>query len=401
MQLKLVLIVSAVFSLLFLSGCGSTGSSSSTTHVTVPFASPLPMAVAEQIGTGPWTAASLQGGQLNLTIPSGTDNYAIAYICPAPQNKVENVFEATLEDNPAGGTCGPQVGSPPPTGTITGSVDATAIPGTAYVLITGLATQTMIIGAQGAFTLKLPELPIDIAAIAEDLHNNPLAIQILRSQSVPGQVNGGNPIVFSASDEVTLQPVTNANLPNDFSPILSVLYFTANHTSFLLNNLSTSQYAAVPVSQTESGDSYSFNASAFNTVGSNAVDFQGVEIRTTLTTAAPITLSFPTPLPYSPPAPAAAPSFPVNYSGFSDGTKVSYAVSVGWLANQTSNGLNLIATSAYQNGRPDLIVPDLSSLPGFLPKPASGVTLSWFLSVSDDLTPETSSVTNSGQYIVP
>jgi hypothetical protein len=64
-----------------LTGCGGGSSSPMATGdmVTVTFSGPAPVALADQIGTGPWSAASLQGKQLNLTVPAGTSNYAIAW----------------------------------------------------------------------------------------------------------------------------------------------------------------------------------------------------------------------------------------------------------------------------------------------------------------------------------
>jgi hypothetical protein len=64
-------------------GSASSPIPSAGTPITVSFstASP-PSAVAEQIGSGAWATASLQGCALHLILPPGTTRYAIAYVCP-------------------------------------------------------------------------------------------------------------------------------------------------------------------------------------------------------------------------------------------------------------------------------------------------------------------------------
>ena len=51
--------------------------------VTYTFTGASPTAVATQIGTGSYTQASLQANKLTLSIPSGTSNYSVAFLCPS------------------------------------------------------------------------------------------------------------------------------------------------------------------------------------------------------------------------------------------------------------------------------------------------------------------------------
>jgi hypothetical protein len=88
------------------SACGRSSRSSDTppvgTPITVSFsAAQPPSVVAEQIGSGAWATAALQGGALHLTLPPGTTRYAVAYVCPIVGTNNEFVIEATTQDSNA------------------------------------------------------------------------------------------------------------------------------------------------------------------------------------------------------------------------------------------------------------------------------------------------------------
>jgi hypothetical protein len=107
--LALIAILSAMA---VIPGCG--GSSASVniqpagTQVTVSFADSAPVAVAEQVGTGAWASVALpSSGQLTITVPSGTTNFAFAYVCApyqgiglASTSNDEIVIEAAISDGP-------------------------------------------------------------------------------------------------------------------------------------------------------------------------------------------------------------------------------------------------------------------------------------------------------------
>jgi hypothetical protein len=285
---------------------------------------------------------------------------------------------------------------------VTGSVDASAIAGATNVIVHGSFLQTMVGGVQGNFTLTLATAPTDIVIVAIDGSNQPLAVKILRSQAVPGAVNNGNPVVFTANDATGLQPIAMSSLPSGFNPQLSAKYITATGTLFPLISapvlfLSNTQYATVPSSEIQPRDSYSFDATAFARPRSG---FQFVETGQYATSATPVTLALPAPLAYSPPTPAAFPSFPVNYPGFSGGKSFAYLASMTWSTQDTINFISLQASSAYQEGANALVIPDLSSLPGFR-KPASGSQVGWEVDVRQVSTSQNSAASESGGYIVP
>ena len=371
-------------------GGGSSPTTDSSTTITVGFGGTQPSAVAQQIGTGPWTTASLQGGKLTVTIPSGTANaqYAIAYVCPLPfinGNPLQMTLEYVIEATPKDGTSytAPCAAPPFSLGSATGSVNAAAIPGTTDVWILGPVgglTLGKVGGTNGTFNVNLTTGTEDIAALAVDGSQNLLGVKILRSQTIPGAVNGGNSIVFSANDATHTQPVTLLNAPAGFnSPTFVASYFTAANTIFGLNNLSNSQYAAVSASETQSGDYYEFIGRAATINGSHS---QSVEALQTTDTAGPVTLSFPAPLSVAAPVPATFPTFSINYTGFANQTAVSYGAQLDWTitsgpSNTNVYDMSVIATAAYQGNSSNITIPNLTSLAGFLPMAPSGSSIRW------------------------
>lgn len=195
---KTVLCALLMASALSASGCGGgTTSPPAGTGITVSFPGVAPAAVAEQIGTGAWTATSLQDKQLTVTLPEGETRYAVAYVC-APNGVVNSEFvaQATTQDSaPPIALCSPGL---PPTGSVTGSVDASAIPGTSSVSISGPRGGGLVSGVKGAFKFPAEKGTDDIAVVAADASLRILAVKIVRSQAVPGTVNGGNAVVLTA-----------------------------------------------------------------------------------------------------------------------------------------------------------------------------------------------------------
>ncbi len=76
-------------------GTGGGGSTSQPTAIQVQFtqssginSAAVPASVATQIGSGNWTAATLSNGTLTISIPAGTKNYALAFVCPTTTTPV-------------------------------------------------------------------------------------------------------------------------------------------------------------------------------------------------------------------------------------------------------------------------------------------------------------------------
>lgn len=367
-----------------INGCG--GGSSATTKtsagaaIAVTFGGTFaPVAVASQIGTDAWSTATLQAGTLNLTLPHGTTNYGIAYVCGTGAYPLEYVIYASVAD---GSTY--TVSCPSQTTTMgiaTGTVDASIIPGAANVEIIGLwGPATGVTGASGSFNASMAAANQDIAFVALNSSNYILAVHIVRNQAVPGSINNGNPIVFLASDALSLQPFMVTNAPVGFLPVppaFAAGYVTANGTFISLFDSTAGTYPTISLAESQPADYYLFTVS-----DANLAIAQSSYTSLTTSTAGAVTLSLPAPLAYSAPVPAAFPSFNLSYTGFADDTSISYWAELLWGTPPSSiYTITVTATAAYQNGTPTLAVPNLSGLSGFFPGASSGSQVNWIARV--------------------
>ncbi|HEY6971632.1 MAG TPA: hypothetical protein VJA94_20645 [Candidatus Angelobacter sp.] len=421
-----VLIVSAM-------GCGGGSSITvppppppvpSSISVTVTFIFGIDT-VAVQIGSGAFAAQTLQKnpsglGQLNLTLPSMTSKYAIAWHCVlgvAPNSFGDFVLEAT----PADGTqynlgCSLTQPPPPAIGTFLGSgnVDASAIGAVSFISIYGNQARGGISGASGAFSINLFTGINDVAFVPTSV-SDILAVKIVRNQTVPGAINGGNPVVIGSNDMTSTQPLTVGSIPAGFSTSPTVVTFqTANGTAVPLAQ-ATTQYPALPQGAVQSGDRY-----VFTTQVSNATTKQSLGLAQSSTDGGPVTLSaFPQPWSYSGPAPAAFPTFTFNYSGFTGLPVVTEDTRISTVAVDAGEpvflSLEVLATGSYQNGANTITIPDLSALPvsTHLAGAPSGTLISWSAFITAGSAPEmqflpnlganntVSTVGNSGAYTVP
>jgi hypothetical protein len=116
-------------------------------------------------------------------------------------------------------------------------------------------------------------------------------------------------------------------------------------------------------------------------------------------------LPLPVPLAYSPPVPAALPSFDIGYTGFAGDSDVNYSVGLIWVLSGGSGiFLRVEATAAYQNGATTLAIPDLTSFTGFLAAPGNGAKVYWNAAVVELATPLADSsaiVASEGSYVEP
>ena len=305
-------------------------------------------------------------------------------------------------------------GSTATTGALTGSVDATAIPGAANVQIRGnLGYGTAVGASNGLFNVSLPTGSNDVALIVMDGSPQPnvLAVKILRSQTVPGALNNGAVVTFQASDLTTSQPLSVTNVPAGFvtPPAVAVEYFTANGTSFLLDGNSSTLYPAVPASAAQSGDYYAFESNSDDaSTFSSAV---GITQYTT-TPSNPATIALPAPWSYAGPSAATLPTFTFSYSGFSSLAAVAQSGEIEWAPTATTlNTITTIATANFQGSATTVAIPDLSSVTGFIAPAASGATIYWVADVFGGTTQEfsftpsnnssLSFVQNRGTYAEP
>ena len=419
--------------LLLVAGCGGGpgsggttgggGQSGTPTTVTFTFQGATPTAVAASIGSGAYTAETLSGNTLTLSIPSGTTKFAVAYVCPvygtALQFTSETIFEATTKD----GTSFSEPCIPPPAsgvqeGIFWGLLDVSAIP--------NASTSNLVVQAgaywNGGTPVQLPEtyfvfeVPPGSYRMMAGLMNSSspsepnilIAAKDLGTQTVPGSLNGGNAVVLGTADETTLEAITYNNVPSGFSsPVTTANLMFAEGGEMSIATGATNQYGALPAAATENGDSYFFTASSANSV----LPQQGVEAFQSSSTAGPVTFNFPAPWSYAGPAAAALPTFDVNYSGFAGKSGVYDLAALWWgYTSPALSNINILATENYQNGSTMLAVPDLSGLSGFLAAPSSGTEVGWEAIIAQSSAPMSltvpfkasgSMVSNEGFYLEP
>jgi hypothetical protein len=403
-------------------GGGNGGGGNTPTTVTYTFTVATPTAVATQTGTGAYQAATLQSNKLTLSIPSGTTNYSVAFACPPVvidgfTSNMESVVQRSTLDGTdfTEGCFNP---TPAQVGLATVQVDPSAISGAAFVGIAGNG-----FGPEpwsgGTLSLSAPYATgtYDLFLVVYDLTGQyPLAVRVLRSQTIPGPLNGGNTVVFTAADETTKQTITYANLPAGWEPEPpEVTFYTSAGAYFqLVTGISadTTQYPALPPGALQSGDYYTFlgTASAPGIGGS-------VGAQSATSTGTPQTLTFPSsPWTYLGPTPAVLPTFTFSYAGFSASQPLLQLATVDWTqgfsqANPygtSSDSIVMSATGNYQNGATTLTIPDLTALAGFIPSPASGTPVDWTAGITQgsgfQTTPPTGTaqaVDNSGTYTAP
>ena len=414
-------------------GNGGGGGGGNPTTVTFTF-SAAPVALAAKIGTGDFTAQTPASGKLSLTIPDGTTTFAVAYQC-APQAIMSGgvqvgqiASEVVLEASTADGTSftvpctGGSAGSSPPMGTFTGKVDASAIAGVSSLSINVLSAagdESSLSSSQATtdFSLQAPTGNDRVQVLA---FNNTLngfiesfslaAAKNFDNQTVPGALNDGNTVVFSAADETTPQPITYKQIPAGYAaPAALVIYEYSGGGGFLVANAAAATYPALPAPTMETGDFYAFTATAY----SQSIAGEGVTAFWTSTTGGPASATCPAPWTYAGPAPAALPTFNVAYTGFSSAANVVNAAEIGWFTGTNSEDLNLIQVTATGNsmgGTTSLPFPDLSGVPGFLTPAPSGKTVTWAATIGQSShgflqpakgTASGSLVENAGVFTVP
>jgi hypothetical protein len=176
--------------LLLMAGCGGSGGSTggsgggggggnNSTTVTVAFTSGTPTAVATKIGSGSYTTVT-PASTVTLTLPSGTTNFGVAYVCPPVTANNEVIDEIIVEASTLDGTsfslsCSATL-STGATGTLTGSVDASAISGVNSVGIfaeNGTSSSSGGPGGlSGSFSFAAPTGTDRVEVLAYDYFNS-------------------------------------------------------------------------------------------------------------------------------------------------------------------------------------------------------------------------------------
>lgn len=146
------------------------------------------------------------------------------------------------------------------------------------------------------------------------------------------------------------------------------------------------QYSLVPAVAAQAGDFYSFTTTYASSDGASQI------IVTQHSTGGPITVNIPPPFSFTGPTPALLPTFQVSpYTGFA-GSRTITEADVNW-SPTTSGGFTIRTkvTDNFLSSTGSIIkTPDLSSMPGFLPRP-DALQILWSLSV------QTGTIANSIQ----
>jgi len=389
------------------SSTGGGGGGSTPTVVTYTFTGAAPTAVATQIGSGAYTAATLASGTLTLSIPHGENSFSVAYLCPAstgsttPQN-FEFFDQATIAD---GTSYSAYCFTPNTSKTITApvQVNAEAFPGAEYVIVSGiyLPWTDAIMDFDATLEPGSQDVPIYVLKDFNSIDDY-LAIKILRGQQGPGALNGGLPVVLGASDKVTYQPISYQNIPAGYGVLGPfVAYETAGGASITLDvDGAPNQYLAMPSGAYQNGDYYLIIAAAGPAGNQNSGDGNLAEIETLTSTGGPQNVSFPAPWPFKSPTASDLPTFDFSYTGFSGMSNVSNYASFNWNPSTTSfNEISISTTANYLNGSTSLTVPDLSALTGFLSQKGFSGTVNWTTEVVQSNLSGTKPATGTVQYV--
>lgn len=380
---------------------GGGGSSPSPTIVTFSFTEGPPTIAAAMIGSGSYALQSLTSGKLSLSIPNGTTTYAVAYLCTGPSFPAyEGVFEASTADGTSFTLPCIVPGPSDQTATLSTNVNATGIPGAnrAYVSVSnGTFLESSEVLLDGSYSFQAPAGSDRVVVLAyQNGQTTLLAAKSFTGQTVPGALNGGNQVVFTAADETTSEPITYSNVPSGYNAPATVaeLVMSSGGLNAITLSFDAAQYTVLPASALTTGDSYQFEAATNNSTNVG----ESMTVYKTSTSAGPLSFTLPPPWTYAGPTPAALPTFTFAYTGISGNTGTFDEGAIDWIGSSGYySGISVSATANYLNGSTTIAFPDLSSLPGFLAPPPSGTQVSWSAAVEQNSAgPVQSLPTNGG-----
>lgn len=405
------LVCTAIVCLIF-SGCGGSSGSSSTgggsnnqpATVTFSVTGATPIAVQTKVGSGNFTPATISSNTVTLSIPSGTRNFAVAWVCPpfgaSPATTQQNLLESTTDDGITYTLNCVLPLSAGTTGTLTMSIDASAFSATTspvpnFVQVdvengSNIAEQFPSTLVANSYGVTAPagsdqvNLSVHGISVSNGFGNEYLiAAKSFSGVSVPGTLNNGSTVTFTSADAAVQQPITYSNVPAGYAaPTSTVDVVPSGETSgFFLTSNATSTYPALPATIAKSTDRYVVVASALSSVGSgSSTVYQYVAEFETFNGEGPVTVAFPTPWSYTGPTPASLPTMNINYTGFSGQSGVSDSGNLQWISPSDANAMyiyHVTASAKYLGGSTSLQFPDLSSLTGFFPGPATGTSVNW------------------------
>lgn len=373
-------------------GGGSTsggGGGSQSTTITMTFSGANPTVVATQIGTGSYTQASLSGNTLTFSVPSGTNNFSIAYLCPSYSMGTtsaanESILMATVADGTSyNANC---VTITSPLANLTGSIDATAIPGTTQICAYGYAGTNGYGGCMEGNQLNNFSMPVaqgtdNVLVTAVTNNFEVLAMKALSAQTVPGQLNGGNVVTFTTTDETIPTSIIYNNAPAGTTPGTRIGFEPSwGGNSYALQFNATTSYPAVPAALMTGNAEYQYVAGA--SINSISQPYSGVGVVSFTNSTGALTVDFPAAWTNcTAPTASAEPSFNYSsYTGFAGKSGVGIVQEMGWTINTQENSVLL---AAYEDAvtNSTVTMPNLAAVSSSFLTPASGSNVVYIESV--------------------
>jgi hypothetical protein len=409
----------ALLATLTLTGCGGTsgsggggGGGNNPTTITVKFTN-SPGDVAYQVGSGTYTAATLSNNTLTFSVPFGTSNFSFVYLCTQSNgtsvSSVEYVNYTTINDGTTYTTGCLNNSAQLKSGTLSGSVDTSALTNPQFIDVMTYQSGAEGIGGfpvaqEQSFSVLTLQGTDDILLTVFDNNSQLIAAREFTNQQVPGTLNNGNTVTFSAADETTTANITYNNVPVGATQNTQLFFTSASGAQYFLSPV-TATYPVMPATLLTSTAKNEIQATAISPSGS-VVDFLSFT-----NTGGPVTINYPTLWNCTAPTPAAYPTFALgSYTGFTGNSGRMLEASMAWINNQNVYDNISLDFFADALGSSSVAVPNLSSISSNYPVPTSGATAYWneidtvFSSGTLGSTPANSSVSTvgcNGNFIVP
>ncbi len=369
-------------------GNGGGGGNNSPTTVTYNFNGSAPTVAAVKIGTGSYAVQAATNGKLTFSVPSGTTNFSVAFLCPfntpgvSSGTYVETVdFASTLDGTSFTRSCYVASSTPVTLDNLDGDLDVSAFPtaqtmqaevqgvdsaGALYINDVGL------LPASGSTQLQGPVGSDSVVMGIFDSSRTMIAAKAFSNQTVPGNLNGGHTVVFGAGDAAPTEPITLVNVPAGAGTPQT----SASAYFFTMASGNLTEYPAFPSGVLPAGYYYTIRSTEYqNSSPLNAYE----EALANPSKAGPLTLTFPAVWTTTAPAAAVNPTFNFDYIGFAGKPYVHCGGYQLWTPSGSNFSSEVIvnATPNYLGSATTVAMPDLSSISGFLAPPASGTQVFW------------------------
>ncbi len=354
-----------------LTACGGGGGGSSdTTQVTLTILGDAPLAISVQTPGSNWAMLTPNGSSASFSVPTG-GAYSVAVVCAVfSSTQIETIFQATTFDTVSPTSACPKVQQ---VGPMTVNFNASAIAAAQEVAVTlGTVPSAYWPGPVGAANVPsvIPGVQdVAIAAYGPSPNTPPYGVEIERGVNVTGA-----PLtvpLMALGDAAGSATVSLTGVPAGYTPSTTATYITAGGADIGINGNNVSSYALIAGQDTAPGDYYDIEGSATN-AGSTSF----VLGKQSFTMPQNLSIALPAPLVYSGPTPDPYPVFNISYNGFTVGGNHTLIAVLNYPIGPIQEYILDYATPAYL-GSDQLTIPNLSSLPDFIPPAASGAHVTW------------------------